>query len=119
MADNQGVDPLTGESFEKRRENQVFACRRNQVKYNNLKARNIRLMKSPTEKPLHRNFMILNQLMNGNVNEKVFHKQFLLGIGVSLKHYTGADVIDNVRYFKVFNYIFQPLPNEYFKIVKQ
>lgn len=36
------IDPFTGEVFEKKRNNQVYAPRANQIKHNNLKALEIR-----------------------------------------------------------------------------
>ena len=119
MAYNQRKDPLTNELFYPKRNNQLFASRLNQIRYNNWKALNVRLLKKPVDRPLHRNFLILNKLMNGTINEKVFHKEYLIGSGLNFNNYTGVDYIDNIKYFKMFNFVIIPQPDNYLKIIKK
>lgn len=116
----QGKDPLTGEAFLKRRNNQKFATRKNQIRYNNLIAQKKRNTKGPTEKILDRNRLILNWILNGQ-KEIVKSKDFLLGAGFQFTHYTSK-----IKYAEsgtgqaavIFDVKICPIENNNFKIFK-
>ena len=73
-------DPFTAELFIKRRNNQKFATRRNQVRYNNIKAQKKRDAKLPIERILDKNRTILQTILSGRL-EITKSKDFLLGSG--------------------------------------
>ena len=78
----QAKDPLTGELFIKRRNNQKFANRHNQIRYNNNKAQKKRDAKLPFEKALDKNRTILKKIL-GDGKEKLISRDYLLGMGFS------------------------------------
>jgi hypothetical protein len=80
-------DPLTKESFYPKRSNQKFASRKNQVKYNNLKARKKRQAKKKFDQPLDKNRSILLGIL-GDKKEVIKSKDWLLALGYSLNIYT-------------------------------
>ena len=73
-------DPFTAELFIKQRNNQKFATRRNQVRYNNIKAQKKRDAKLPIERILDKNRTILQTILSGRL-EITKSKDFLLGSG--------------------------------------
>ncbi len=76
----KGTDPLTGEVFIKKRSNQVFASRENQIRYNNRKAGHKRKVKSRVDRKLDKNREILKSVL-GDQKEVTKSKDFLLGAG--------------------------------------
>lgn len=111
-------DPLSGILFVPKRPNQIFACRENQIKYNNLKSKKLREKTAFVNKPLQNNFKILEELLN-NKKESTFHKQFLLGKGFSFEVNTGIDTIGEINGFAIYNYVVFIVNSETIKIVKQ
>jgi hypothetical protein len=85
---------LTQEEFIKRRNNQLFSTRENQILYNNIKARNKRLAKGATERILDCNRTILLRIL-GNAKEITKSKDFLLGCGYNFGYITYSKRIDN------------------------
>ena len=63
----KAMDPLTGEEFVPKRSNQKFASRENQIRYNNLKAKEIRQAKSKTRKISFKK-NLLNFFIKENLN---------------------------------------------------
>lgn len=59
----QARDLLTNELFYKSRSNQKFANRKNQIRYNNIKAYKKRKAKAPTDKILDKNRAILKKVL--------------------------------------------------------
>ena len=74
------IDPLTKQEFVPRHLNQRFESRKNQIKYNNLKARRKRAAKKKYDQPLDRNRNILIKILNGS-NEAIKSKDWLLALG--------------------------------------
>lgn len=112
------TDPLTGEVFFPLRSNQVFANDENRIRYNNLKAKEIRENKSHVDKPLLNNFRILNDLMTSK-DEEVFYKQFLLGRGYSFYVHTHYEEHNDNKYIAVYNFILMPLEGDKIKIIRK
>ena len=59
MKNKTKIDPYTGETFEAKRRNQLFATRQNRIDYHNEQAALLRDEKAPANSPLHRNLQIL------------------------------------------------------------
>ena len=110
-------DPLTNKLFIPKRYNQRFSCRENQIKFNNLKAKRIREKTSFVNKPLQKNFKILEELLT-NKKENTFHKEYLLGKGFSFEVNTGINTIDKKDCFAIYNYFIIPINNDTIKIIK-
>lgn len=118
MKSLEKIDPLTGEIFYALRSNQVFASDENRIRYNNLKAKQLRENKSIVDKPLLNNFRILNNLMNGK-EEGVFHKQFLLGQGYSFLVMTHFEEYKGQKHMAIYNFIINPIDGENIKIIRK
>lgn len=56
------TDPFTGESFEPKRSNQIFANEQNRINYNNSKAKKLRNELNRINHKLLKNFKIMNEL---------------------------------------------------------
>ena len=113
----QKTDPLTGQPFIPTRSNQVFATDENRIRFNNEKARELRLKKSFVDKPLLKNIKILDELMNGKSEIEV-HKQFLLGKGFTLTTFTHYSEYNGKPYPSVYEFSIISLGNEQFKIIR-
>ena len=112
------TDPLTGKKFTAFPANQVFATDENRIRFNNLKAKELRESKSEIDKPLLINFRILNQLMAGK-KEEVFHKQFLLGRGHSFMVLTHYEERAGKNFMAVYNFIIVSQDGDKIKIVRK
>lgn len=112
------TDPFTGEIFIAFRANQVFASDENRIRYNNLKAKEIRESKSQVDKPLLNNFRILNELMTGK-SEEVFHKQFLLGRGYNFTVLTHNEILNGKPHIAIYNFILAPVDGDKIKIIRK
>lgn len=98
------TDLLTGQMFVPTRINQRFQNAKNRIVYYNQKANRIRHMKSEFDKPLHRNYLILLELMKGN-KETVFHKQYLLGKGYHFGVYTHLEEHEGNSCFAIYEFL--------------
>lgn len=112
------TDPFTGEVFIASRSNQLFAKDENRIKYNNLKAKELRNKRSFVDKPLHTNLRILNELM-ASKTEIVLHRQFLLGKGYTVDVFTHYEEINGKNQHAVYEFVLIPLPNEQIKILRK
>ena len=77
-------DPLSGELFIPKRISQRFACRANQIRFNNLLAKQKRIKKAIYDKPLDKNRTILKTIL-GNKSVIIKSKDFLLGMGYDFR----------------------------------
>ena len=118
MKSIEKTDPLTGEVFTALRSNQVFANNENRIRYNNLKAKELRENKSHIDKPLLNNYRILNVLMTGKT-EEFFHKQFLLGRGYSFLVLTHYEEHNEKKCIAVYNFILLPLDGDKIKVIRK
>ena len=109
---------LTGEEFETNRSNQNFIKAQNRVEYYNRKARDLRQRKAYIDKPLHKNHLLLEELMEDK-NEAVFHKQFHLGKGLSFNIHTHYETYMGNYHRAIYQYIIVQMENEQIKIIKK
>lgn len=110
-------DLLTNEEFFPSRINQKFANAQNRIKYYNDKANKFRQSIAFISKPLQSNIRILNELMVGT-NERVVHKEYLLGKGYSVNIYSHVVLHQNKQYFAIYNYLIIPTAEVEIKILK-
>ncbi len=111
------IDPLTQESFIPERTNQRFASRKNQIKYNNLKAKEKRLVKSEVDVILDKNRTILRTVLNGN-KEIILTRDYLLGAGFHFGCFTHSKIIKEKEYRCIYEYAYSPINNENYDIIK-
>lgn len=111
------LDKLTKEEFIPKRINQRFAKASNRIKYHNEKAKELRNSVSNIYKPLHKNLLILNELMIQE-KEKCFHKQYLLGKGYNLGLLTHKENYNKTVINVLFKYGIISIDEETIKIVK-
>lgn len=82
-------DLLTGEPFIAKSITHKFARAENRIKYWNKDATKLRHSVQHINKPLHKNLIILNEVMQ-NTTKKKLHREWLLGRGFNfgvLTHY--------------------------------
>ncbi len=113
----QRVDMYSGVKFIPTRVNQKFANAKNRISYHNKRAQKIRLTKSAYDKPLHKNYLILSELLS-NAKSGTFHKEFLLGKGFSFQLYTHVTELDGKRYYALYSFVIIQQDNDYFKILR-
>ncbi len=113
----QTKDPLTAELFIKRRNNQRFANRQNQIRYNNIKAQKKRDAKLPFEKALDKNRTILQKIL-GDGKEKLISRDFLLGMGFSFGYLLYHKSIDGVTYAGIYEFGIAKIEDDKYKIIK-
>lgn len=97
-------DLLTNEEFVPVRVNQKFAHPKNRIKFHNDRANSLRHRLANIEKPLRKNLIIIEEILNGR-KEAEFHKQYLKGKGYSLPLFTHYSNINNVSYPTVYTYV--------------
>ena len=110
-------DLLTGEAFFKLRNNQRFANRKNQIRYNNIIANNKRKEKSSVDRVLDKNRNILKNIL-GNSKEAVKSKDFLLGAGFYFTTLTHQRTIEQKVYHCIYDYAYIKIDNNNYKIIK-
>lgn len=110
-------DPLTGETFFKKRSNQIFANPENQIKFNNLKALKKRKEDLNTNRIINKNKLILKTIL-GDEEEAIKSLDFLLGAGLDFGYNTHSIIKDNVKWICVFNYAYSLIAPRMFKIIK-
>ena len=110
-------DPLTKESFYPKRSNQKFASRKNQVKYNNLKARKKRQAKKKFDQPLDRNRNILIGILGTNMS-MIKHKEWLLALGYDFNIYTHSARHEGKIIPCIYEFALIKLENQQYKIIR-
>lgn len=116
--DNEtAVDPLTGETFIKKRNNQVFANRKNQIKYNNLKAREKRNAKAEADRILDKSRQVLKQTLGSN-QEIIKSKDYLDGAGLNFGFNTHSIKKDGKIWICIYDYAYAMIDIHLFKIIK-
>ena len=112
------VDPFTSERFQPKRRNQKFACRKNQVDYNNQKAFQFRLAQGEGPKKLLVSYKALHTLL-GEKNERVCNINFLQGKGVDTGYFTSYERNkEDKGIYHVFNIKMENIDNKNFKIYR-
>ncbi|WP_040252379.1 hypothetical protein [Psychroserpens mesophilus] len=114
---NTAKDPLTGETFFKRRNNQVFANRENQIKYNNIKAQKRRDSTKEINQLLNNNRNILKRVLGGE-QEVVKSLDFLYGAGFNFAIITHTCRIGEQKCNCIFDYAYLFIEGNQVKIIK-
>ena len=110
-------DLLTNEEFIPTRNNQKFACPENRIKYHNNRANVLRLQVAFINKPLHKNYKILLELMDG-LCEKELHKQFLLGKGFEFGVFTHLKKILDDNQLAIYDFTVVPMNDNKVKLIR-
>lgn len=114
----KGIDLLTNEEFIPKRINQKFANSENRIKFYNNKANEVRHSLNYIDKPLHKNFKIISQLMQDK-SENIFHKEFLKGCGITFNVYTAYKMYEEKPRPAIYNFLIIAMENDKIKIIKQ
>jgi len=85
--------PYTGEIFQPKRKNQVFASAKARRDYHNANAAELRKIKSPIDKALEKNFLILSERIKKG-ESKTFTKEELLMNGFNTSYFTHLDTLN-------------------------
>jgi hypothetical protein len=97
-------DPLTGEFFYPLRKNQKFESAANRIEFNNRKAAANREEEKLLLGPLLNNREILLELLKPG-ETKTVSKDYLVGKGYSLEHFTHVDLYENQQVFCLFEFM--------------
>ena len=108
-------DPYTGLDFIPKRYNQKFANRKNQIAYNNDKARKIRYEKKPFDIMLESNRKVLKKVLGGN-ESVIISTDFLLGSGFDFEIFNRSMNRDEVYYQCVYQFALTQLENKQYRI---
>lgn len=109
-------DPYTGEMFIPRRYNQKFASRENQIAFNNEKARKKREKKHRVDRILDKNREILLRILGKSISKTV-SKDYLMGAGFDLNHFSGLYRNNGKSLFAVYEF-YLSRTGENFEITK-
>ena len=110
-------DLLTDEEFAKRRNNQRFASRQNQIRYNNIKAQKKRNIKSYVDRPLDKNRTILQKLL-ADKTETTKSRDFLLGAGFCFDFFSFHKDIGGTLYSGIYEFGIAKQENDQYHIIK-
>jgi len=111
------IDLYTGEFFYAKRNNQYFATRKNQIAYNNQKAKEIRDLMAKIDNHIRNNWKILVD----DLKEDEFAirtKDYLLGCGYNFNFFNFTKKIKDEYYFGIYNYGITMMDNGLYKIIK-
>ena len=113
------IDKLTKQSFIPKRLDQKFATRENQIKYNNLKQRNKRILRSKVDRILHKNHEICLGVL-GDKNSVIKSKEWLDALGYNFAFSTHFYDLDEAKnpIPAVYDIAIQTLPNQKYKITR-
>lgn len=98
------IDPLTGEKFIPKKISQRFANKENRIKFNNEKAKKIRIEQAPIINPLKLNCRIIKGLLGSKV-EIILNKDFLRGKGFDFTVNSGMEIFNGKIYPLIFGYL--------------
>ena len=112
----KNTDPFTSEEFTPKRHNQRFACRANQIAYNNMLARKKRELLRESSTKLNTNRSVLKKLLERG--EKNVSRDFLRGAGLDFNYFTQNTSDEKGNYMAVYDYYLQDLRNGNFNIFK-
>ena len=84
---NAKIDLFTGEEFQPKRDNQLFANRKNQICFNNRKAKANREHKAAINIPVDTNQKVLQRVLQNQI-EVQRSREFLLGAGFNFNFIT-------------------------------
>ncbi len=98
------IDPFTGEEFIPKKISQRFANKENRIKFNNDKAKKIRIEQAPIINPLKLNYRIIKELI-GSKMEIILNKEFLRGKGFDFTVNSGIERYNQKIYPLIFTYL--------------
>lgn len=110
-------DPLTQEEFTKQRSNQKFSSPKNRIRFNNIKARQKRMIKGSFDRTLDHNRTILLRIL-GDKQEAIVSKDYLLGAGFSFNYYSFQKGVNEVTYSGIYEFGIAKTSDDKFKIIK-
>jgi hypothetical protein len=110
-------DLYTNEEFFSTRINQRFKNAQNRINYWNAKANKFRQNIAFITKPLQNNIRILDELMV-DTNERIFHREFLLGKSYCLNTYSHIFLYQKQKHFAIHNYLVIPISDLEIKFIK-
>ena len=110
-------DPLTQEEFVKQRSNQKFSSSKNRIRFNNIKARQKRMIKGSVDRILDHNRTILLRIL-GDKQEAIVSKDYLLGAGFSFNYYSFLKGVNAVNYTGIYEFGITNTSDDKFKIIK-
>lgn len=110
-------DPLTQEDFIRQRSNQKFASSKNRIRFNNLKAREKRLMKGSIDRILDKNRTILSRILGDKLEISV-SRDYLLGAGFSFNYYSFLKDVNAVTYSGIYEFGIAKISDGKYKIIK-
>jgi hypothetical protein len=87
------IDPYTGKEFHPQRNNQKFATRENQIKYNNRKAQKKRDAMATVNRWLNSNRSILKKTL-GSQKSVTKSQDFMLGAGFHFQYFSNSAMVD-------------------------
>jgi len=110
-------DPLTGEDFIPKRNNQRFASRKNQIRFNNNLALERKEYKCEILRRLETNWNALGIILgNNSIIER--SEEFLRGAGLHFGYVTHSIMRDGHRWNCVFNYAYLKTNKDCIKIIR-
>jgi hypothetical protein len=111
------IDPYTGEYFYPKRNNQYFATRKNQIAYNNQKAKEIRDLMAKIDNHIRNNWKILVNILKDE-EFAIRTKDYLLGRGYNFKFFHFEKFFNGEYYFGTYNYGITMMDSGLYKIIK-
>ena len=96
------IDPYSGEVFFPKRNNQRFASRKNQIAFNNAKAKITRDMMAEIDYQIRKNWQILLDILKDR-DSVIKTKDYLLGCGFKFNFFNSQRLIDSNFYFGIYN----------------
>lgn len=102
--------PYTGEQFVPKRKNQVFASAKNRRDFHNEYAAELRRIKSPIDRALEKNFIILSELLQEG-ELKTFQREKLLIKGFNPSVFTNLDTFEGKPTLYLYHFVFPKSDN--------
>lgn len=115
--EDKAKDPFTNKEFTKKRNNQIYENRENQVKFNNKKARKKRMAMAAINKTLNNNRKVLQSVL-GNDERVQRSRDFMLGAGYDFRIFTHNIKIGQSLWHCVYEYGITQLENGNYVICK-
>lgn len=111
------IDPYSGETFSPKRTNQLFASRKNQVAYNNARAKSQRDQLTLIDNQIRKNWQILVNLLGESSLVKK-SKDFLWGAGYDFKYFNNYREHEGKPYYGVYGIGIRNISETSFEIIK-
>jgi hypothetical protein len=112
----QRIDPYTGEYFYPFRSNQKFACRENQIAYNNARAKVKRDYLNEIDSCVRRNWEILLELLGGE-SKSIKTEEFLNGYGYDFRFLNNIRKEGEKVYFALYNVGIRQIDSKNYELI--